>query len=139
LPFTTAVIFGLSTISAYSSDIEEPDVMEFLVSSYTEVLLIGYACQDYGASGHPAIVERTINDFVELGMTVKTAAETVDGLIATEGPHLVEIIHEEAERTPQGAVLYCTTAYPAAVSKLDHARLAIAKVLRDADDNMEEK
>lgn len=139
VPFATAVIFGFSTVSALSTDVEEPDVTEFLISSYTEVLLIGYACKDYGASGHHAIVERTINDFVELGMSVNTAAETVGSLIATEGPKLVEIIHEEAQRTPQGAILYCTTAYPAAVSKLDHARLAIAKVLRDADDNMEQK
>lgn len=134
-----ATIIGFTSAALSGATSEEPDTMEILVSSYTEVLLIGYACKDYGASGHHAIVERTINDFIELGMSLKSAVETIDGLIATEGPYLLEIIHDEAQRTPQGAVLYCTTAYPAAVSKLDQARIAIARVLQESQQEKEQE
>lgn len=130
---------GLASASLARADTEEPDAMEVLISSYTEVLLIGHACKDHGAAGHQAIVQRTIKDFIELGMTEEVAIETVEGLIETEGPRVAEIIRDEAKNSPQGAILYCTTAYPAAVSKLDQARIAIAKVLREADQEKEKK
>lgn len=130
---------GLASESVARADAEEPDTMEVLISSYTEVLLIGHACKDHGAAGHQAIVERTVKDFVELGMTEEVATETVEGLIATEGPRVAKIIQDEAKNSPEGTILYCTTAYPAAVSKLDQARIAIAKVLREAEQERELK
>lgn len=126
-----------STISVADTVDSEPDAMEFLIGSYTEVLLIGHACKDHGAAGHQAIVERTVKDFVELGMSEEDAASTVEALIATEGPRVAAIIADEAKKSPAGTNLYCTTAYPESVSKLDRARLAIAKEIRKSDQEKE--
>lgn len=133
---------GLASTSlsmASEADVDEvaPDTMEYLIGAYTEVLLIGHACKDHGAAGHLAIVERTIKDFLELGMTNEVAEETVEGLIATEGPRVAKIIKDEAKKSPEGTNLYCTTAYPEAVSKLDRARIAIAKEIRESDQEKE--
>lgn len=114
------------------------DVMETLVESYTEVLLIGYACNDYGIVGYPEVTDRTIQDFIGFGMSKEDAADTVYRLIETEGPRVASIINEEAKISPDGTKLYCTTAYNTALSKLDQARMAMSQLLNSSDETNEE-
>lgn len=118
----TAIALVSSILVADRSPEAMPDVYQRLITAYTEVLLVGHACQPYGASAHPYVVKQTIDDLTYLGLRPEEAQDMVTGLIASEGKKTQAIIKDEASLNEHAAVFYCSSGYKDKLSALDALR-----------------